>query len=248
MLTCRIICVFLAVFVMASCGPNGGSRRNPTPTSEPINRPSEPTIIFPVSFEGTKKLERDSSGTVSVLQGKNLSLALEGNPDYQQLVERQSFGEMAVEFIQFFKTPFQLQDPKSELSVARFQEDDLGFHQVRLAQNYKAVSVMYSELIVHFDPDGHVYLVQGQYIKTPLNLNLIPKLTLEAVVEGIQGYSDVLPDSTYPGPLILPLTDSSPKLVYQLRSRVSVTDQSILLVDANNGQILRKVPTIYRGT
>ena len=75
--------LFLAVFVLASCGPNSGSQRNPPLTPDPINGPSEPTDIFPTSFEGTTKLERDSSGTVSLLQGENLSLTLEGNLDYQ---------------------------------------------------------------------------------------------------------------------------------------------------------------------
>ena len=237
-----------ALFLLASCIPNNDTQHNGAPTADTVTENGELTNIFPSSFEGSKKLDRDSNGTVSLLQGDNLSLALEGYAEYRRLFESKSFGEMAVEFVHFFKKPFQLEHPRSELSVTRVQEDDLGFHQVRLAQNYETVPVMYAELIVHFDRDDHVYLVQGQYIPTPANLNLVPKMTLDEVMEGIHDHGSVSADSTSSGPFILPSNDSSPKLVYQLISRVSLTDQSMLLVDANNGRVLRKVPTIYSGT
>lgn len=240
-----VIWVLICAFIFSSCGRDSDTRRDTVPLSDSVIQNNDPTPNFPLSFDGANKLKRDSSGVVSLLQGKNLSHDLENNPHYQQLVENGSFGEMAVEYVHFLKIPFQLEDPKSELSVTRVQEDDLGFHQVRLAQNYKSVPVLYSELIVHFDRDDHVYLVQGHYIQTPKKLNLKPAMTLDEVLQGVTDHGDVAPASTDAGPVILPLGDDPPKLVYQLRSQVSITDQSILLVDANNGEVVRKLPTIY---
>jgi Zn-dependent metalloprotease len=240
-----VVWVLIWTFALSSCGRDSNTRLNVEPLSDSVFQKNDPTPNFPSSFDGADKLERDSSGVVSLVQGENLSQDLEKNPQYQQMAENGSFGDMATVFVDFFKIPFQLEDPKSELSVTRVQEDDLGFHQVRLAQNYKSVPVMYSEIIVHFDRDDHVYLVQGQHIPTPKKLNLNPAMTLDEVIQGLTDHGDVSPANTDLGPVILPLDDGSPKLVYQLRSQVSLTDQSILLVDANTGEVVRKVSTIY---
>ena len=240
-----VIWVLICAFVFSSCGRNNRTQRDGTPPPNSVIQNSTPAPISPSSFVGANKLERDSSGVVSLLQGTNLSRTVEKHPHYQRLVENRSFGEMAIDFVQFFKIPFQLEDPKSELKVTRVQEDDLGFHQVRLAQNYKSVQVLNSEIIVHFDRGNHVYLVQGQYIRTPSEMDLKPKMTLNAVIKAITDHGGLALVSTNADPVILPLNDGPPKLVYQLKSRESLTKQYILLIDANNGTVIRKVPTIY---
>jgi Zn-dependent metalloprotease len=241
----NVVWVLIWTFALSSCGRDSNTRLNVEPPPDSVFENNDPTPNFPSSFYGADKLERDPSGAVSLVQGKNLSNELEITAHYQQLSENGSFGEMAAEFVDFYKIPFQLENPKSELNVTRIQEDDLGFHQVRLAQNYKSVPVMYSEIIMHFDRDDHVYLVQGQYIPTPEKLNLNPAMTLDEVIQGLTDHGDVSPANTDFGPVILPLRDGPPKLVYQLKSQVSLTDQSILLVDANTGEVVRKVSTIY---
>lgn len=245
MCTCRITGILLSVLIMASCNRNVATQLDGTPMPDSVDSPSGITDVSPTGFDGVTKLKRESSGAVSLLQGDNLSLAIEGDPEYRRLIESRSYAELAIEFVHFFRMPFQLEDPKRELSVTRVQEDDLGFHQVRLLQNYKSVNVMHSEIIVHFDRDDHVYLFQGQYIPTPVNMSLKPKMALNAVAESIKGHGDVSVDRTSAGPFILPMSDAHPKLVFQLRSRLSLTNQSILLIDANNGEIVRKLPTIY---
>jgi len=237
--------ILICVLGISSCGRDSDAQRdNTSPTNSKLQNDSS-ALTFPSRFDVADKLKRDSNGVVSLLQGVNLSSELEEYSHYQQLANNKSFGEMAVEFVHFFKTPFQLQDPKTELSVTRVQEDDLGFHQVRLAQNYKSVPVLHSELIVHFDQDDHVYLVQGQYIQSPIALNLKPRMTAQEVNQFVIDHGYAAAEVIDSSPLILPPSDGQPRLVYQLKSNVSLTDQSILLVDANNGEVIRKLRTIY---
>lgn len=244
----KILILLVGLAPLYGCGGGGGYTSSPPSASPPRNsviQNSGLTRIFPTNFDDVDKLQRDSSGVVSLLQGTNLSRTIESDPHYQRLFESRSYGAMAVDFVHFFKIPFQLEDPKNELNVTRVHKDDLGYHQVRLAQNYRSVPVLNSELIVHFDRGDHVYLVQGQYIRTPAMMDLEPKMTLNAVINAIKDHGNLAPASTNSGPVILPLDDAPPKLVYRLRSQVSLTDQSILLVDADSGVVLRKLPTIY---
>ena len=245
MLMRNIIWVLICAFIFSSCGRDYSTQRVGTSPPKPVIQNDAPAPISLTSFDGAYELKRDSSGVVSLLQGANLSQTVERYPHYQRLVENQSFGEMAIAFVQYFKIPFQLEEPKSELNVSRIQEDDLGFHQVRLAQNHKSVHVLNSEIIVHFDRDDHVYLVQGQYIRTPSKMDLKPKMTLNAVIKVITDHGDLAPLSANADPAILPLNNGPPKLVYQLKSQASLTKQYILLIDANNGTVIRKLPTIY---
>jgi Zn-dependent metalloprotease len=243
MLRRHVTWILITVLLLSACGRNVATQSEGTPVPDSADGSNQTANSFPMSFEGAIELKRESNGSISLLKGDNLSIGIESRQSYQYLLEAQSFAAMAIEFVQSFKEEFRLENPKSELAVLRAQEDDLGFHQVRLAQNYKSVPILYSELIVHFDREDHVYLVQGQYIPTPIDINLTPEMNLDAVVKSIKGQGEVSPSST--GTLILSLSGEPPRLVYQIRLQVSLTDQSILIVDANTAEVIRKVPTIY---
>lgn len=245
MLIRHVSSILMCLLAIWSCAQDKGSEPGNVSLTNPLVEKGESIQAYPTSFNDASKLKLESSGIVSLVQGMNLSRDLESHQSYQQLAANESFAEMAVEFIHFFKVPFQLKDPKNELRVTRVNGDDLGFHQVRLAQNYESIPVLNSELIVHFDKNDHVYLVQGQYIQSPNALDLKPRMTAEEVNQVVIDHGYAAAEITDPSPLILPLSDGQPKLVYQLSSNASLTDRSILLVDANNGEVIRKLPTIY---
>ncbi len=62
----HVIWSLIAAFVLASCSGENGTQRSGTLTSEPAG-------ILPKEFYGATKLEHDSNGAVSLLQGENLS-------------------------------------------------------------------------------------------------------------------------------------------------------------------------------
>jgi Zn-dependent metalloprotease len=204
---------------------------------------SESEIQLPVDFTGVEQIRRNSNDSISIVKGQNLSSTLENHRDYQALQENGDHEAMAMAYVRHFATPFRLSNPQAELTLIRVNEDDLGYHQVRFTQNFRGVPVVYSEIIVHFNQVDHVYLLQGQYIPTPSSLDLNPAMSLDDVVAGLASHGELTP--IQPSLAILAVNGGDPILVYQVTSRVSLTDQSVLLIDANSGTIVQKVPTVY---
>jgi len=196
----------------------------------------------PDSFHNATEVRRDSDGAVVLVKGDNLSGVIELDAHFASSMREQSYDEMAQLFVQNYRIPFQLVDPNSEVVVSKVQGDNLGYHQVRLSQVYRDIPVLNTEMIVHFNPQDHVYLVQSQFIPTPTELVVIPALTEDEVVKSLAQSNVTLGSAVL---AILPRERQRPILVYTIEMRRSVIDSRSVVVDANSGAILQEIPTVY---
>ena len=224
--------------LVLSLGIVGCGNADPPPDGGAMTAPPE-------SFHNASEVRRDSDGTVVLVKGDNLSGGIEPHPEYEGLVQEQSYGEMALFFVQHYRSPFRLVDPNSEATITKVQRDDLGYHQVRLSQAYQDIPVLDTEMIVHFNPQSHVYLVQSKFIPTPSGLSVTPALTEDQVVELL---AEAAGANVAIGPAtlaIFPNEGQIPTLVYTLDVRKSMVDSRRVVVDATNGATLRDVPKVY---
>src|SRR5690606_14251102 len=118
--------------------------------------------------------------------------------------------------------------------------------QVRLAQFFKGIPVLNTEILIQFDAEDNLNLVQAKYIETPSAIDRVPSLKVEEVIDRLPGHGKLMPVGPNSGLSILPKPAGTPVLVYRLSSTISLTDQSTLFVDANNGKVLGRVPTTYQ--
>ncbi|MCK4633080.1 MAG: hypothetical protein KAT79_07385, partial [candidate division Zixibacteria bacterium] len=75
--------------------------------------------------------------------------------------------ESALNFVQSQPDLYQLKSPAEELQLKSDRTDNLGMSHLRYDQTYRGLRVRGCQTIVHFDPDGDIYLVGGQTIPTP---------------------------------------------------------------------------------
>ena len=79
-----------------------------------------------------------------------------------------------------------LQNPEAELHVLRKKRDQLGFTQIRFAQQYRGVPVFGSELIAQLNRDGDLISIHGNYARTPTKLTVTPTLTASQASERVR--------------------------------------------------------------
>jgi Zn-dependent metalloprotease len=118
------------------------------------------------------------NGTIQYLKGKNLSPELAGMSSKSE----RPF-DIALSFLELYKTLFKLQQPHDELRCIAVETDELGLTHVRFQQIYQAVPVWANELNVHLDQHNRVYLVQGRYIPTPQHVNTQPAISVRRASE-----------------------------------------------------------------
>jgi Zn-dependent metalloprotease len=118
------------------------------------------------------------NGTIQYLKGKNLSLELGGMSSASE-----SPSDIALSFLELYKTLFKLQQPHDELRCVAAETDELGLKHVRFQQIHQAIPVWANELNVHLDQHNRVYLVQGRYIPTPQHVNTQPAISVCQAIE-----------------------------------------------------------------
>ncbi|MDD2891026.1 MAG: M4 family metallopeptidase [bacterium] len=87
----------------------------------------------------------------------------------------------AIEFIGKYKELFKLSDPSSELKLNTLKKDKLGMTHLKLDQFYKGIPVWASQLIVHFDKNSNIYMVNGRYESTPL-IDILPTVSEQMAI------------------------------------------------------------------
>ena len=176
-----------------------------------------------------------NSGTIQYLKGKKLSRPLsEKSPKSSQPED------IALAFIDFYKTIFKLQRPLDELRCTTDSTDELGLKHVRFQQVYKNIPVWGNGLNVHIDRDNSVYLVQGSYIPTP-QISTRPLLSIESAIEKKLRSIETIENSKIADAVELVIyVDSAqnPILTYKV-----LLPGSIYFVDTANGTILEQIAT-----
>lgn len=186
-------------------------------------------------------------GGVRLVRGENLSLDLENVPDYQRALSNQHYGELALMFLKKYGASFRLSHPDEELTVSQVHQDDLGYRQIRLAQHYRGIPIVGAEILLHFSPENHIYMIQGRYIPTPEGLSIEPQLNMSQAMSQLSallGDGLTISDGNL---VIFPLDLTSARLAYQFQARRNLTEGSHVIVDANNGAVLRDTPIGFEG-
>lgn len=186
--------------------------------------------------------------TIVFLKGENLSLSLEKSSIFRHLLLSDQFGEIAMSFLETYRSFFKILNPREELIIISINKDDLDYKHVRLSQVYTRIPVWGTELIVHLDKDNHVYLANGHYIATPIGLKIQPTLSKQEVKKiAANELSEAKSqcNDCQVGLVIFNSAIDKPKLAYQVFASVSLVEAWEIIVDANTGMILKKLPTIY---
>jgi len=202
---------------------------------------------LPDTFENISEVRRNNKNSaIALVKGDNLSRVLEAEQNYQSIWAAGAYGEMALAFVDKYREEFLLKDPLTELSITQVQNDDLGFHQVRLVQRYEDLEVLETELIVSFNREDHIYLVQGLYLPTPIHLSISPRLTEQGAKELLNTQLEQNTIINEGRLAIFPTEESIAKLAYQFQTRRGVIGGQYIITDANSGSILRSTPTSYQ--
>lgn len=189
-----------------------------------------------------KRLNED--GTIAWLKGDALAEHLTQQTDYRDKLSNGDYAGMAQLFLRSYRDVFGVIDPGSEFVFQNEQQDDLGYTQVRFAQQFADIPVVDAELRVHFDPSRQLYLINGRYIKSPTNTSIDPKLSLNDIKDQLGKTEDF--DSLDDGALVFYAPDShTVKLAYQLISNAGTLTESEYLIDAVDATVLRRTPRAY---
>ncbi len=187
--------------------------------------------------------------TILLLKGNNLSEELEKDQRFKTLQSKNQYTDMALAFMAAYHGMFQLAFPPQELAVTSVQTDDLGFTHIKFQQQYKAIPVWAAEINLHFNPQNHIYLIQGRYIPTPLHVTVHPVLSENQAMHIV---AENLKKTKCPGCgselIIYHDEDMAPCLAYLIKASLSPVEGWDFFIDAMTGNVLKKLPTAFNSS
>lgn len=133
-----------------------------------------------------------------------------------------------------------LQDPDKELALAGRLQDELGLRHLKFEQRFQGLPVWPSEVILHLDGEGNVYLLDGAYVPTPRVARTEPALSAEAAVRKVR---TIVPEGdravVSPPELILyaPGTRGprDPRLAWRVETESALDQRWLVVIDAVDG-------------
>ena len=205
--------------------------------------------VSPVSSaEPMKKLPANAAvefnrarNTVARIEGGNL---LEALPEHAGRA-RTDPAATSIAFVSAFRDVFRLSNAADELKTKAVQKDDLGFQHVRLQQVFRGLEVVHCGMIFHFNKEGALYLITGDYIATPTLQNVQPQLDSAAAVRAAASALGV-ERRDWPAELkIWASPDGRGMLAYEVAAAVAADQAWRVFVHADSGKILDRISTIY---
>jgi hypothetical protein len=212
---------------------------------------SEPALpVSPPPLPEAAVIVLDSRNqTIVRLQADDLSAALEQRPDIQDGLATSQFGTVALEFIGLYRRLFRLADPVAELKVSSTAIDNIGYKHVRLEQYFAGMPVLGAELIVHFNQDNRIYLVNGHYAPTPEGLVSTPALgkqeAMKILAARIPQMKNCLAQCKT-DLIVFYDSASSPQLAYRIATNPGILEGREIVMDAETGKILQETPLGFR--
>ncbi|GAB3952266.1 hypothetical protein GCM10028805_33940 [Spirosoma harenae] len=155
------------------------------------------------------------------------------------------------QFIGQVKGILKLDKPEDNFTISRTETDELGQTHVRMAQTFRGIPVLGSELVAHLT-DGEVTLLNGRYQPVPEGLATTPKLTLSAASDmaltdirkttTVRSFGDnILKLKSSEGDLcIFTTSEGVSKLAYALTVRPNMLERWEYVLDAQTGEVLDK--------
>ncbi|GEM_PF-1687652 len=143
---------------------------------------------------------------------------------------------------------FQIKNPHNEFYTWTQQTDELGYTHLKLQQCFNRFDVYGKQLIFHFDERGAMYCISGQYMPTP-DVSVTPLYTKDELVDIAKNYFEKISRGgvawTKARLVILP-HDRSARLACLVTVQGELVYESWdIFVDADNGEILKKLTNIY---
>ena len=199
-----------------------------------------------MTIESFADVRRDSvSGTVIFAKADNLAVSLVDDPEYQALSDDKAYPDMTLRFLDTYRDDFRLKNPSTEFVTKRSTRDTLGYHHVQLQQVFEGLPVVDAELSVQFDPYNNLNLIQGRYVPTPGVDPTSPRYSRSDAHSFAKNALSADFEFTEPELVIFPRSDGSSVLAYETTATRGLAQGWRVVIDANDGSILLKVPTRY---
>lgn len=256
-----LVCATLVALVMLSTGPLAfGVDKEPssghlkqTKQGPAIVTPHRGTAAQMALVDDAKRagysIEWD--GTLSVpgsIRGADLSTRQSFSSGLGLLAKGQGhYDDDAVAVMDNLSGLFRISDATKEFKLHKLQDDRLGFHHVRLKQEYQGIMVEGGDVIVHFDKANKAYQVNGRYIPD-ISLSVVP--TVDATQAVVIAQADLsamsLPTGSsigLPGLVVYATTDPA-RLAYAVvltyKAGKTGPGRWRYWIDATDGAILQR--------
>jgi Zn-dependent metalloprotease len=189
------------------------------------------------------------AGTPRMVKGGHLAADLEGTAAYASARQKGDFGDMALLFLSLRSDLFKLDAPRQDLRLLGAKADGLGHHHAKFQQIVDGVPIWKKTLSVHFDADDQLYRVDGDYLPTPLAVDAQPALSdaearTKAIRPGIAGTGGDW--KIQASELIVYAGAEVPRLAYRITVARGLTGREDRIVDADTGQLLKRLTRINR--
>ena len=122
----------------------------------------------------------------------------------------------AMRFLAENQDLFALKDPVNELRTISNFTDQIGMTHIKYQQLIKGYRILPSELIVHFNRDGSIESVNGNYLPTPV-INTSPSLSLPSAVSIAENKVGIFNSVSKTTELVLYRKDNSLTLAYEVK-------------------------------
>jgi bacillolysin/thermolysin len=132
---------------------------------------------------------------------------------------------------------FGLKDPEKELKVISNFTDQIGMNHIKYQQIINNVRILPSELIIHFNRNGSIESVNGNYLPTPI-ISTVPSLTSSAAISIAENKIGVFNSVNRSAELVLFRKDNSLTLAYEVKLPDKDFPDMKVYINANKGDVL----------
>jgi len=142
-----------------------------------------------------------------------------------------------MKFLAENKELFGLESPDKELKVISNFKDELGMTHIKYQQIINGLRIFPSELIIHFNRDGSIESVNGNYLPTPI-INTVPTLAPAAAISIAKNKIGDLNSIKQIAELVLYRKDNSLTLAYEVKLPSKEFPEMTEYIDAVKGDVL----------
>lgn len=187
---------------------------------------------------------RPENGTPMQIKGRALN-----QPDLGVLANPLTRDEgTAGAFFRKIKSLLRLDDPDSELSLIHSESDELGGRRLRFKQIYRELDVWPAELRVHFDADGNLDLLEGAFVPTPRDVELVPRLNAEQAIAKARARigkdptaESLVGNTANPRLIIYAPIDEPARLAWKFQVVGGATEHWLFVIDARDATELQAI-------
>src|ERR1035437_934689 len=132
---------------------------------------------------------------------------------------------------------FGLKDPEKELKVISNFTDEIGMNHIKYQQLINGLRIMPAELIIHFNRNGSIESVNGNYLPTPI-ISTVHSLTKSVAVSIAENKIGVFNSVNRTAELVLYRKDNSLTLAYEVKLPDKDFPDMTIYIDADKGGVL----------